>query len=131
MTKNLNKITYLTHDEAIKKQHSSQVLLLLINRSANAKGILTGKFFEYLASDRPVLGIGPVDGDAAAILNETGAGIMVDFDDVETAQETILHYYKLYKKNQLTLDADSVDKYSRKNLTGNLSDLLNHTTANA
>ncbi|MEA4935974.1 MAG: glycosyltransferase [Paludibacter sp.] len=131
LTKNLNKITYLTHDEAIKKQHSSQVLLLLINRSANAKGILTGKFFEYLASDRPVLGIGPVDGDAAAILNETGAGIMVDFDDVETAQETILHYYKLYKKNQLTLDADSVDKYSRKNLTGNLSDLLNHTTANA
>ena len=131
LTKNLNKITYLTHDEAIKKQHSSQVLLLLINRSANAKGILTGKFFEYLASGRPVLGIGPVDGDAAAILNETGAGIMVDFDDVETAQETILHYYKLYKKNQLTLEAGSVEKYSRKNLTKSLSDLLNHTTGNA
>lgn len=131
LTKNLHKINYLTHDEAIIKQHSSQVLLLLINRSANAKSILTGKFFEYLASGRPVLGVGPVDGDAAAILNETGAGVMVDFDDVEMAKETILHYYKLYKKNQLTLEAGSVEKYSRKNLTGNLSDLLNHTTANA
>lgn len=131
LTKNLNKIDYLTHDGAIQKQHSSQVLLLMINRSANAKGILTGKFFEYLASGRPVLGVGPVDGDAAAILNETGAGVMVDFDDVETAKEVIFSYYKLYKKNQLTLEAGSVEKYSRKNLTGNLSDLLNHTTANA
>lgn len=130
LTKNLNKINYLAHNEAIKKQHASQVLLLLINRSANAKGILTGKFFEYLASGRPVLGVGPVDGDAATILNETGAGLMVDFDDVDTAKEAILHYYKLYKKNQLTLEAGSVEKYSRKNLTGNLSDLLNHITAN-
>ena len=42
---------------------------------------LTGKMFEYLALKRPILGIGPVDGDAAAILNETGAGKMFDYAD--------------------------------------------------
>lgn len=131
LTKHLNKIDYLTHDEAIKKQHTSQVLLLLINRSSNAKGILTGKFYEYLASGRPVLGVGPVDGDAATVLNETGAGVMVDFDDVETVKKTIRYYYNLFKKNQLTLEVSSVGKYSRKNLTKSLSELLNQITANA
>ena len=127
----LIKTEYLTHDEAIKKQQSSQVLLLLINRSVNAKGILTGKFFEYLASMRPVLGVGPLDGDAAQVLKETGAGVMVDFDDIEAAKKAISHYYELYKKNQLTLEINSVEKYSRRNLTKDLSDLLNQLITNA
>jgi len=131
LKRHLIKTEYLTHDEAIKKQQSSQVLLLLINRSANAKGILTGKFFEYLASKRPVLGVGPLDGDAAQVLNETGAGVMVDFDDVEAAKKAIIHYYELYKKNQLTLETNSVEKYSRRNLTKDLSDMLNQLTTNA
>ncbi|MEA4983762.1 MAG: glycosyltransferase [Paludibacter sp.] len=131
LKRHLIKTEYLTHDEAIKKQQSSQVLLLLINRSANAKGILTGKFFEYLASKRPVLGVGPLDGDAAQVLNETGAGVMVDFDDVEAAKKAIIHYYELYKKNQLTLETNSVEKYSRRNLTKDFSDLLNQMTTNA
>lgn len=131
LKKHLIRTEYLTHDEAIKKQQSSQVLLLLINRSANAKGIFTGKFFEYLASKRPVLGVGPLDGDAAQVLNETGAGVMVDFDDVEEAKKAIIHYYELYKKNQLTLETNSVEKYSRRNLTKDLSDLLNQITTNA
>lgn len=130
LKRHLIKTDYLTHDEAIKKQQSSQVLLLLINRTANAKGILTGKFFEYLASKRPVLGVGPLDGDAAQVLNETGAGVMVDFDDVEAAKKVISNYYELYKKNQLTFKTNNVEKYSRKNLTKNLSDLLNQLTAN-
>lgn len=131
LKRHLIKTEYLTHDEAIKKQQSSQVLLLLINRSANAKGILTGKFFEYLASKRPVLGVGPLDGDAAQVLDETGAGVMVDFDDVEAAKKAIIHYYELYKKNQLTLETNSVEKYSRRNLTKDFSYLLNQMTTNA
>lgn len=131
LKKYLIKTEYLTHDEAIKKQQSSQVLLLLINRSGNAKGILTGKFFEYLASKRPVLGVGPLDGDAAAILNETKTGLMVDFDDVAAAKKAILHYYELYKKNALILSSTSVDHYSRRNLTKELSVLLNKMTTHA
>ena len=123
---NLSKIEYLSHNEAIAKQQSSQILLLLINQSANANGILTGKFYEYLAAKRPVLAIGPTDGDAALILNETGAGKIVNFSDYQNTKEVILDFYKQYKSGNLNISqTKSIERYSRKSLTGELAELLN------
>ena len=121
----LLKIDYLSHNEAIAKQQSSQVLLLLINNSGNAKGILTGKFYEYIAAKRPILGVGPTDGDAALILKETGGGVMVDFLDEKATKQCLLDYYKHYKSKTLIVHSESVEKYSRKSLTGQLAILLN------
>ena len=121
----LLKIDYLSHSEAIAKQQSSQVLLLLINNSGNAKGILTGKFYEYLAAQRPILGVGPTDGDAAVVLEEIGGGVMVDFLDETATKNCILDFYERYKLNSLTVHTASVEKYSRKSLTGELANLLN------
>lgn len=125
LTENLLKIDYLSHTDAIKKQQSSQVLLLLINQSGNAKGILTGKFYEYLAAKRPILAIGPTDGDVAVVLNETGAGIIVDFQDEKGTKEAILEYYKRFKTGSLKVQSDSIVRFSRRSLTGELSILLN------
>ncbi len=124
LSENLQKIEYLSHSEAIEKQNSAQVLLLLINRSANAKGILTGKFFEYLAAKRPILAIGPTDGDVANVLAETQAGEIVDFDDEAEMKKVILGYYEQYRKGTLSVSSNSIDKYSRKELTAQLSGVL-------
>ena len=120
----LLKIDYLSHSEAIAKQNSSQVLMLLINQSGNAKGILTGKFFEYLAAKRPILAVGPTDGDAAVVLNETGAGVIVDFADEQETKTAILNYYNQYKKGTLSVQSESVERFSRRSLTGELAGLL-------
>lgn len=119
------KTDYLPHADAIRRQQSSQVLLLIINNTPNAKGILTGKFFEYIASGRPVLGVGPSDGDAAQVLNETGAGKMIDFEDVETAKSVLRDWYLLYQEKKLKIETSDVEKYSRRSLTGRLAELLN------
>ena len=124
---NLTKIDYLPHADAIARQQSSQLLLLLINNTANAKGILTGKFFEYLASGRPILGVGPVDGDAAAVLKQTSAGVMVDFDDVEAAKLAIWKYYEQYRAGTLQVNASSVEQFSRRNLTAELVQVLSQS----
>lgn len=121
----VEKIDYLSHSDAIKKQNSSQVLLLLINNSANAKGILTGKFFEYLAAKRPILAIGPPDGDVACVLNETKAGKIANFDNENEIRKVILEYYQQYKNGKLSITSNSIEKYSRKELTKQLSDILN------
>lgn len=121
----VNRIDYLPHNEIIKVQQQSQILLLLLNNTKNAKGILTGKFFEYIAAKRPILCIGPVDGDAANIINKTSAGKVVGFTDEVSLKKEILQFYQLYKSGQLTSGAKGIEKYSRKELTKELVKVLN------
>ncbi|MCK4406370.1 MAG: glycosyltransferase [Bacteroidales bacterium] len=125
LQKYIIKINYLPHNEVIKLQQQSQVLLLLINNTPNAKMILTGKFFEYMASHRPILCIGPSDGDAVRILKETNSGLQGDFQDVKKIKENILNFYQLYKNQELSSDIKNIENYSRKGLTNRLVNVLN------
>ncbi|MBQ4206225.1 MAG: glycosyltransferase family 4 protein [Bacteroidales bacterium] len=119
-------IPYIPHNQVIEEQQKSDVLLLFVNNTPNAKGILTGKIFEYMASGRPILCIGPEDGDSARILNETQTGVTVDFNDKEKMKAIILEYFNKSKENQcVTTDGSKVEKYSRKNLTKEYAQLLN------
>jgi hypothetical protein len=121
----LNLIDYLPHQDAVEELTRSQVLLLLINQTPNAKGILTGKFFEYMSSGRPILAIGPVDGEVAEILNETRAGQIVGFNDQDTLEKQILEYYNKFRNKTLVTDSGNIDLYSRRSLTGKMVELFN------
>ena len=125
LMENAELITYVPHDEVKQLQESSQVLLLLINNAPNAKGILTGKLYEYLASGRPILCIGPKDGDAARILKETGAGQTANFDDKEETKKIIKEYYQYYLEKGLPFQTNNnIEKYSRKALAEKYGKLL-------
>ncbi len=117
----VNKIDYLPHNKVIEEQQRSKLLLLLVNNTKNAKGILTGKFFEYMSAKAPILAIGPIDGDLAKILNETNTGLISDFTDEVNLEKNILAYFngKASEANEA-----KVNKYSRKELTRELCLLL-------
>lgn len=120
----VNFVAYMAHKEVVKFQRSSQLLLLAVNRVPAAKSVITGKVFEYLQSGRPIIGIGPVDGDLAEILQEADAGDMVDFDDLISLKSLLIKLYKLFQQGQLDSQSRRVDKYHRKQLTEDLSVLL-------
>ena len=120
----LNKIDFLLHKEVLLKQRQSQVLLLLINQTHNAGGILTGKFFEYLAAERPILAIGPIKGDVADILASSKAGQIIDFDDRSGLKDCILEYYAKYKTGQLQVNPTGINSYSRYELTRKLAEVI-------
>jgi len=124
LEKYLKKIDYLPHDKVMVEQMKSQVLLLLINDTPNANLILTGKFFEYMAARRPVLCIGPPDGNAAKILEETKCGLISGFEDYHTLKENVMTLYKDYKSGTLTTKGKDIAKYSRESLTGKLAEIL-------
>jgi glycosyltransferase involved in cell wall biosynthesis len=126
----VKKIDYLPHDEVIEEQMKSQVLLLLINNTPNAGMILTGKFFEYMATRRPILCIGPENGDAADIIRETNCGFNSGFDDDETLKNNVLKLYSDYEKGAAKLSSNNIEHYSRKRLTLKLSQTLNAVSGN-
>ena len=121
---NIVRIPYLEHEEVRKYQASSQILLLSINRVPSAKGIITGKIFEYLQTKRPILGIGPEDGDAAAILKKTNAGKIVGFDHKNELKATILKLYKDFKEEKLVVKSINIEQYHRKNITSQLAEVI-------
>ena len=104
----------------------SAVLLLAINKdSPNAKGILTGKIFEYLASCRPIFAIGPSDGELARMLEETEAGFISEYNDLAQIKKIVVMLYEKYLSNDLINSPKGIEKYSRKNLTAVLAGVLN------
>ena len=119
---------YIPHDQVSAVHRSSTLLLLLLmpDSEPRAKGLLTGKLFEYLASGRPILCIGPEDGDAARILKETQAGVTVRFEDRERMKETIKGLYQKYLENGLPNNSNAeIERYSRRELTKQYAKILN------
>jgi len=124
LTSIIEYITYLPHKEVVIFQQSAQILLLAVNKVPSAGGIITGKLFEYLQANRPILAIAPPEGDLAEIINTTKTGRVVDFDDEETLKKEILEMYKAYKKHKLVVNSKSIEQYHRKNLTAQLADVI-------
>lgn len=115
---------YIPHNEIIKIQKSAQVLYLSVNDTANALGILTGKIYEYLAAKRPILCIGPTDGEAAKVIAEAGAGLVSNFGDKETLKTNILSLYQNYKQKIAFEGGTGIEKFTRKSQTEQLAKLL-------
>jgi glycosyltransferase involved in cell wall biosynthesis len=121
----VERLGNVPYREAIRLMRRSQVLLLLITKTPGAGAILTGKLFEYMNAGRTILAVGPVDGEVAHALNETGTGHIVEFNDREAMKKQILEYYDLYRRGELTVTPKNIEKYSRKNLTGEMTNLFN------
>ncbi len=121
---NLKLIPYLPHDKVILEQHKSAVLLLLIHNTPKAKQILTGKIFEYLSAKRPILCIGPEDGDAAKIIHKTKSGATVDRTNEIDLKARILKLYDNYLNQKKFDGGENIEQYSRRSLTEKLSKVL-------
>lgn len=122
--KNITKINYVPHSEVKIHQQQSQVLLLAVNKVPSAKGIITGKIFEYLQAKRPILAIGPEDGDLAEIINKTNSGIVVDFNNKSKLKEVVVDLYQEYKEQTLIVNSTDVEQYHRKELTKQLANII-------
>lgn len=117
-------IPHVSHSEVQLYQQRSRILMLFVNRSPNGKGVLTGKMFEYLAAKRPIMSIGPVDGDLAKIFSVPGLDNVIDFDDKEAMKSFVEEYYDLYKSGNDKVSSFDPTEYSRESLTKKLVDLL-------
>ncbi len=121
---NMELIGYVSHKEALKIQQESQVLLLVEINSKQTTGILPGKLYEYMAARRPILAVGPSDWDASAIIAETKSGAFFDYFSETHLKNVILEWFDAFQNNSLNPDSTGLEKYSRRELTRELSKLL-------
>lgn len=112
---------YVDHHKSIEYLLRSDMLLLVIPKVENNKGILTGKFFEYMASQKPILAIGPVDGDLAKIILDTNCGRMFDYTD---SAGMIRFIQNIFDPEITLVKPESTGRYSRRELTHRIAGLF-------
>jgi len=115
-------IGHVPHHESIRHLMKARLLLLVVPKVANNRGILTGKFFEYLASGKPILAIGPVDGDLAEMIRSTDSGEMFDYEDWEGIKAFV---HQNAGSSQSDNSRRGAEMYSRRSLTKLLTSVLN------
>ena len=112
---------YVSHEEALSYQKSSQILLLVEIDSEDTKGIIPGKVFEYMAANRPIIGIGPQNWEVGEIVNKTKTGCIFNhLDDIEL-KNVLLNWFEQYQNGKLTISSNSIEQFSRRELTRKLA----------
>ena len=115
---------YVSHEEVLRLQLKSKVLLLLEIDSKETKGIIPGKLFEYLNAKRPILAIGPEGWEAAVIVKETNSGIGLSSNAASALKNVLLEWFALYQREALKTNSNGIEKYSRKALTQELAKFI-------
>lgn len=119
---------YVPRRRSLELQRDSEALLLLIpDAGGRGRGVLSGKVFEYLAAERPILAAVPPDGAAARLVEQTGAGVVAPADDVEALRDALLGLHERWRAGNLNgtpLAPEWREKLSRGRRVEELADLL-------
>jgi glycosyltransferase involved in cell wall biosynthesis len=119
--------------QALELQRDSEALLLLIPEAAGrGKGVLSGKVFEYLAAERPILAAVPPGGAAATLIEETGSGVVAPPDDPAAIAEALRSLHGSWQAGALdgtSLTPELRRRLDRRSRVRELADLLLELTA--
>ena len=124
----LELIPYAPRRRSLELQRDSEALLLLIPEAGGrGKGVLSGKVFEYLAAERPILAAVPPDGAAAGLIEDASAGVVVAPDDVDGLAAALRDLHSRWRAG--TLDAVRLpdelrERVSRRARVRELAELL-------
>ena len=119
---------YVPHRRALELQRDSEALLLLLpDVGERGRIVPSGKVFEYLAAERPILAAVPPGGAAAALVEEAGAGRVVPPDDVEAMTGALVDMEREFKAGILNgkpLPEELKRRLSRRTRAEELAELL-------
>lgn len=126
--KNIEIRAYVEKKAFSEMLSEPQVLLLTIDNVPLNELIVTGKIFDYITTGNPVLGIGPLAGDAAKVLEDTSAGQMCDYQDTESISKFISDSFSSWQHGELQAALNHFPQYERRNLTSKLAGIMNSLT---
>ena len=129
----LELIPYVPRRRSLELQRDSDALLLLIPEAGGrGRGVLSGKVFEYLAAERPILAAVPPEGAAADLIRETGAGVVAPADDVEALGAALAGLVERWRAGALEgspLSEEWRDRLSRRTRVEEFAELLGEVSA--
>ncbi len=123
-------LPYMPHRESIEKLLTSDILLFIIGEGKGAENFYSGKVFEYMNTNRPILALVPPKGVAADVIRDTRTGYISETTNVGRIKELMEKLYMDWKQDQVTLDPNwkKIQCFERRELTKQLVHILNKST---
>ena len=120
---------YVDYKRAIEFMCSSQILLMVEVNDNDSSYAIPGKLFDYLNSKRPIIAIGPDKSEVNQILYDTNAGKFFNYNESINLKLHIENLYNQYEMGSISYDAKNISIYRRKNLTEELSKIINKVSS--
>lgn len=117
---------YLSHKDSIQSAMNADILVLFGAEGEGGKIIYSGKIFEYIRMETPILAFSSANGVIDKLLQETKTGQNFEYDDYENVEKYLLKQYKNWKNGDIRFEPDNqeIQKYSRENTTKLLADVF-------
>lgn len=125
LTDSFEIVGYVPHNVCIQHQMAADVLVLIEGSGRGANAFYTGKIFEYMNTNRPVLAVLP-EGCAADLVKESKIGIVANTDNVDEIKGIIKEYYDKWCNGTLDFapDRNVIENFERKKLTEKLAEVF-------
>lgn len=116
---------------SVQMMRGADVLIAIQTCSGPGMDVIAGKLYEYLASQKPVLGVVPESGGDAWLIHRTQAGIITGATDPELIATAIRQMWQRWKDKTLsnTISAETLAEFDRRTLTGRLALLFDEVRA--
>src|SRR5215211_821408 len=122
----ISQTGYVSHRQALVEMRRATTLLLYVGGASRAP---SGKLYEYLTSERPILCVARPDNLARLVVREWDAGECADPDDGPAIERAVLEMYGRWERGLLAdlpgVRERAVRRFSRRALTGRLAAVLN------
>lgn len=114
----------LNYIDAIKKMAEMDINVQIDPRSER-KGVFTGKIFDYISVQRPVLALVDSEDVAAQLVREFNCGYVAECTDIQENKQMILEAFNDWKNDRIKFASDSQTlSLHRKNQVYKLRDLI-------
>jgi glycosyltransferase involved in cell wall biosynthesis len=126
VSKVFEKIDYMPHSKCISHMKGADINLIILSDEDESRTVFSGKIFDYIGSERPILGIMPSNGVASNLIINKEIGYSYNHGDVDGVYNFIKSNYEKWENREDTNTnaAARCCEYERKNLTNQLVDLF-------
>lgn len=120
LKKNIQINGAVSPSNALKEMKNADFLLLTHKKEEGAEEVLTGKIFDYLRAEKPILVITTKNCGIRKFLAEMDIGIWADINNLEDISKKIINILKIFKSDKWsdwckenTISSSKISKYSR------------------
>jgi len=119
---------FMSQAEAFRRMEETDFLLLTMTDPS----CITGKFFDYIGTRKPMLALTPEGGEVQRMLAETSSGWWADYRDGGAIRNLLMRAHDAAIANTIPVTPREIaDRFARPKLTAELGDLIDRLKSDA